>query len=332
MIRLLAVSDLQVRGVTVNRMESLERLAENGYPVTTKLRGKYPTAWDIDWADIVFFLRAVTADDLAFIKLCKEKGKKIWLDTDDDLLSTPLDHRGHFDFQVEDLRKAYKECHWLADYATYSTATLAASHDKLKRGSVIPCSYPDEVVSRLTAEGPTSKTVYWRGTDTHEKSMDEFGPAIVQVMNANPTWRIEFFGWKPWKILESLKCAGWYVHPFYDVATLLDKLHGLRAAVNICPRHDDAFTQARSSISAIEATFSGAVTVAPDWDEWKLPGVINYRSVADFAKKFETAIHQAGKPQHKKRWGQTAAYVRANRTWSATNKLHYEAIQAIMGA
>lgn len=328
MIKLLGVSDLVTRGVTVNRLESLERLAENGHDVSTRVRHKYPRGWDIDWCDCVLFLRAATGDDLNFLKECKLRGKKIWVDTDDDLLNIPFDHQNYFTFRDETLRNAYREIHKLADHVTFSTEMLAAS-GLAKKWSIIPCSYPDEIVDKLTITRPVAKTIIWRGTHTHEKSLEVFGPGIIEVLRAHPDWRIEWFGHRPWRILEKVQNQ-WFWHDFCDVTELIQKIHNTHASVHIVPRVDDPFTQARSSVSYVEAAFAGATTVAPAWKEWQLPGALNYTD--DFIAKFEQAIAEAGTQAHRDRQQAARTFIRKHRSWTATNKLHAKVLKRIMTA
>jgi hypothetical protein len=42
------------------------------------------------------------------------------------------------------------------------------------------------------------------------------------------------------------------------------------------PLHVSDFNRAKSNIGWIEAVHAGAITVAPDFQEWRRPGVINY--------------------------------------------------------
>lgn len=329
MIKLLAVSDMTVRGVTVSRLDSLERLAENGHEIAVRTRHKFPKKWDVDWCDCIFFLRAIDADDLSFLKEAKIEGKKIWVDTDDDLLNVPSDHSGYFSMRDPELHVVYKRIHQIADHVTFSTQLLADS-GLAKNTSVIPCSYPDEVIERLTKPGVNAKTVLWRGTQTHERSLHEFAPAIVQVMQAHPDWRIEFIGSSnPWRITDHI--PNWYVSGFFDVVDMLQKIHELRASVHIVPRANDLFTRSRSSVSYVEAACSGATTIAPKWVEWELPGTLNYDSIESFAALLEQAIVEAGSDAHKKRWADSVEYIKANRVWSATNKQHAKVLKEIMG-
>lgn len=326
MIKLLVVGDMHERGVAISRAYPLERLAENGYNVTTKIRSKYPNTHDVLWCDVLYFMRAATHQDLQFLRSAKLMGKKIWVDTDDDLLNIPIDHSGYFAFQEVGLRESYIEIHKIADIVTYSTETLAESHKKFNKNfAVIPCAYADERVEDLLENKPVNKIFLWRGTATHEKSMAEYAASILQIAKANPDWEFKFIGYKPWQILEKLKNT-WRVEPFMDVEDMLSYIHQIRPAVHLVARTDNLFTRARSSISYAEATFGGAVTIAPDWPEWKKPGIVNYTSKADFVKK----ANLAAKKHQSKRVAAASGYIRKNITWSAVNKLHNEVIERII--
>lgn len=331
MIKLLVVSDLSIRGVTVPRLYSLERLTENGYPVTAKVRNKYPSTYDLEWCDVVYFLRCINEGDLNFIKKAKYLSKKVWVDTDDDLFNTPLDHRGYFDFNNEAVKTTYAEIHKIADYISYSTEELRDSHKKYNANcSVIPCAYPDEIVEHLTEKKSTNKIILWRGTDTHEKSLVEFGPSILEVAKSHTDWQFTFIGFKPWHILERMKNP-WRVEPFMDVEDLLFFINQLRPSVHMQPRVDNAFTKSRSSISYVEATFGGAVTVAPDWKEWKNPGVLNYKNKKEFVKQMNSAIKMYGTKAHEKLVDKGVGFIKKFRTWKYVNNLQYAILLKLAG-
>lgn len=329
MIKLLVVGDLHERGVSVSRAYPLERLAENGYNVTTKMRSKYPNSYDVQWCDVLYFLRANTHQDLQFIRTAKLMGKKIWIDTDDDLLNVPIDHSGYFSFQDASLKESYIEIHKIADHITYSTKELADAYRKFNaRYSIIPCAYADERVEALLEKKPTNKIFLWRGTSTHEKSILEYASSVAQIAKANPSWEFKFIGHKPWPILEKLQALGnsWRVEPFMDVEDMLNYIHQVRPAVHLITRTDNPFTRSRSAISYVEATFGGAVTIAPDWEEWRKPGIINYKSKDEFVKK----ANRAAKESQTKRVTQAAQYIKKSATWGAVNKQHFDVMERLM--
>jgi hypothetical protein len=330
MIKLLVISDLSVRGVTVPRLYSLERLAENGYPVTVIVRNKFPSTYDLEWCDVVFILRAININDLNFIKKAKSLNKKVWIDSDDDLFNVPIDHCNYFENQNAELRRAYVEIHCMADAVSYSTKELLASHSKWSKNNfLIPCAYPDERVVRFKeSDLPQKKIVYWRGTATHEKSLLEYAPYIVSLAKKNPDWEFHFSGFKPWYILEKIK-NNWKTYGFFDVDDLLEHIHGLRPAINMIVRTDNPFTKSRSCISYMETTFGGAVTVAPNWEEWIKPGIVNYKDKKDFIVQMEKTMDQFNKTPNKKRVKKAFEYIEKNMVWSKVNKLQYQVLKSL---
>ena len=52
----------------------------------------------------------------------------------------------------------------------------------------------------------------------------------------------------------------------------------------VVPLKDNLFNHAKSNLAWIEATCAGAMTLAPDWPEWRRPGVSNYESPLNFKK------------------------------------------------
>ncbi len=51
----------------------------------------------------------------------------------------------------------------------------------------------------------------------------------------------------------------------------------------IVPLADTLFNRSKSNLAWIEATTAGALTLAPDWEEWRRPGMVTYKDAEQFA-------------------------------------------------
>ena len=60
-------------------------------------------------------------------------------------------------------------------------------------------------------------------------------------------------------------------------------MHFISPKYSVFPLVDTPFNRAKSNIAYLEAIMCGAIIVAPDWQEWRHPGVINYTD--DFKEK-----------------------------------------------
>ena len=56
------------------------------------------------------------------------------------------------------------------------------------------------------------------------------------------------------------------------------------------PLADHPFNRSKSNIAYLEAIYSGAICVAPDWDEWRHPGVLTYTGKESFQAQLQRAI------------------------------------------
>jgi hypothetical protein len=62
--------------------------------------------------------------------------------------------------------------------------------------------------------------------------------------------------------------------------------------VHIVPLRDNAFNRCRSNLAWIEATCAGAVVIAPDWEEWRRPGIMNYTDAEGFRRTLRGVMEQ----------------------------------------
>jgi hypothetical protein len=80
----------------------------------------------------------------------------------------------------------------------------------------------------------------------------------------------------------------------YDFAPLMDSFYKLKmfsSKIHIVTLYERDFNLSKSNISWIESTIAGSVVLAPDWEEWKKPGIVNYASKEDFKEKLQDLIN-----------------------------------------
>lgn len=164
------------------------------------------------------------------------------------------------------------------------------------------------------------RLMFWRGTMTHHRDLldqDEALQTIGEAIAGQPKteWQMAFMGYSPWNVAEywdarcrkiaeasdKLKAKEAILSlnkpVFYeasDVVSYFQTLREQRIRVMMVPLTDNLLNRSKSNNAWIEACYAGALTVAPDWPEWRRPGVINYStSPDDRGKTFIAALTQA---------------------------------------
>lgn len=262
--------------------------------------------WDyILLFDMVFLQRPVDKHYFNIFKQAKIHGLPVWIDYDDLLCSIPVDNPSH-DHHTPEKIEIMGDFIRFADIVTVSTTALKINLEKkykIKKGiiKVIPNALDLEMFP-LTPEFKNSKNIMWRGSHTHMNDLMEFSEEIVDVMNSNKSWKINFMGYNPFFITGKIK--NFTYTKFLGVDKYLNLLPNLNNSICIIPLHDSNFNHSKSNIAWIESTYAGAVCLAPDWEEWRKPGVVTYKNKADFKQKLKAMVTGAYdlKRMHQESW------------------------------
>lgn len=255
----------------------------------------------LDWQkmlmyDLVMFQRPFSDTTVALMTYLKKLGIPMWVDFDDLTLAVPVSNPAYE--VLSQSRDNIIMIAKLADLVTVTTQSLAErllEHLPGKEHSgivnVVPNAFNDTIFKRnqhipqvhaVKDPGPlympqTSTTVLWRGSDTHVADLMDFSLQIGALMEAYPEWKWVFFGMLPWFLPVSVKNGGPIYIPPTDPLPYHEQLLRIKAPVIHVPLEDNVFNRAKSNIAFIEAAYAGSVCVAPDWEEWRKPGVLNYK-------------------------------------------------------
>jgi hypothetical protein len=233
--------------------------------------------------DIVFMQRAAGANNAAMLQMAKDNGKPIWLDYDDDLLEVPQDNPSHSYYSKLDTTKSILKSLSLANVVTVSNPAITDSFTKaltkaqlaIPKFITIPNAFNNFRWKLEKVIDKRNPIVYWRGSNTHVRDLVEHSEDIIHVAAANPNWHWLFIGPYPWMFEGKIKNL---IHQdSLDLIKYMSVLKEVKPAVNIVPLHDNAFNRSKSNIAWLEATYAGAVTLAPDWPEWQRTGIYNYK-------------------------------------------------------
>jgi hypothetical protein len=243
-----------------------------------------------DWVnlknkDIIFFQRPFRSvegkSEVEAVKLCKLYNKKVWVDYDDLLIDCP-DHipitKQHGKKQISE---NVKNILGRADLVTVSTESLKRDLQPFAVKSeivVIPNAWDDylfPINTRHTCK-PMTKTVIWRGSDTHKFDLMKYEKDIVETINAFPDFKFIFMGYNPSFITTKAKQKNVTLIAGADIGLYMQFLNEISAYLVIVPLEDNAFNQSKSNVAALEASWAGAHCLAPNWPEWQHALIDNY--------------------------------------------------------
>ena len=246
-----------------------------------------PTINEIVECDVFYVHRPISPKHVESIVLAKSLGKKVITLNDDDQLSLPMDHFCYFQYADMAVKSSIIQSNTLADAMVLSNEEIKKTYGTYnEKCFVVPCAYPDELYRH--SEGEKAKVVFFRGTNA-ERSLREVSKGIIEVANDFKDWEFHFVCKHPWWITENLKNK-WYCWEWMDTERLWTHLKAMRPRIMIAPRVDNQFTRSRSNMAFMDAQICGAETLAPDWEIWRAPSVMNYKNVIDFRTKLRSMM------------------------------------------
>lgn len=259
--------------------------------------------WDwLQGCDALFMQRPFLPEHARAVNMAKMMGLPVWVDWDDDLMSFPKYIWNRHTYDPPKIRKAMEYLCRLADVITVSTEELARRRGDManrlhrlgRNGTtadvrVIPnaCHWP-------FADGPRQRRVLWRGANNHDADLLDALPALAEVaaMPQYSKWKFTFLGNPPWQVEEAIPASVLETDPGGDAFLYMRMLAALNPWVVIVPLRDNAFNRCRSNLAWIEGTCAGAVTLGPNWEEWRRPGCQVYSSMNDLANQLRGWMEQ----------------------------------------
>lgn len=337
----------------VGPLQSLKRTSGIDFDIKVNVE---PATWALmKGIDAVFLQRPSTGNMLKVMDLAINSGKQVWIDYDDDLYEVPFYNRSHRVYGKQQTQNIMTDIIARADVVTVSTVALqrklqsmierVAMVEQKVRGLklnpekvvVVPNAYDTDFLQDPNiayGERDRQRTlVAWRGSDTHDKDLWIHTPAIKEVVASNLDWTFNFIGQPFWLTLQELstipriKNSTVVYTETLDPVLYFDFLKETRPAVMIVPLEDTAFNRAKSNIAWIEATHAGAITLAPDWEEWKKPGVVTYKGDRDFQRKLDALVR--GNYDHAKQINDSRSYIAKNLTMEVVNKTRAKILESL---
>lgn len=307
---------------------------------------------DVNWAtlkgcDAIFVQRGYSSNHVQIVEMAKANGKKVWVDYDDDLFSVPASNRTYKLYSNEDIQNNIVRILLSADYISVSTEQLKKVFNEIillagktsnkkfvDRISVIPNAYDESFCFYRKKFEHQNKLITWRGSSTHDKDLMTYTSQMKSAVSNHLDWTFNFIGSPFWHTIEELesiegiKPSNVIVIENLDPVEYWKMLWMTKPALIMTPLWDCPFNRSKSNIAWIEGLHAGAITLAPDWEEWRRPGVLNYNP-SNFGEILDRFMRGEfnGERIHKEGWD----YLMENLTLNRVNHIREELLMNLLG-
>jgi hypothetical protein len=281
----------------------------------------------LSFADALFMQRPFNEQHVMLARMCDINRVPLWIDYDDDLTCVPESNPTHAVYSKQETLKNIATIVGYADKVSVSTSAIKKKLDPIRERNgkdlcvVIPNAMDDRVARVREKVDPNKrKLILWRGSATHDKDMWLYTDKIQKLVKEYPEWTWMFLGGAFWMTMEKIKAPNVVQAKAVDPAEYFYQfLKECQGAVQIVPLHDNEFNRGKSNISWMEAAFSGSVAIAPNWEEWGMPGAINYDSTEGFYDAIKAILNGSIDPSSmaEKSWN----YIQKNLMLSDVNEM-----------
>jgi hypothetical protein len=250
---------------------------------------KMMTSDAYNWAvfamvDGLFMQRPYTDNHMQIAEMARASNVPIWMDYDDDLFRVPRSNPTFKVYSDENTKKRIAKLLAMASVVTVSTGQIKANFKGLNENIlVIPNALDERTFNRRPEKMPLrNPMMLWRGSPTHDKDLAFYTEPMREVAREFPKFSWCFMGGAFWMTLEQMPPENLIIADAVDPIEYFDVILKIAPAAMIVPLHNSDFNRTKSNIAWIEATYAGAVCIAPDWEEWQKPGCLTYRSESEF--------------------------------------------------
>lgn len=334
MIKILAHSPIPFDGTSFYRsygiFPNLSKKLKRNIDVTSFQGGMtWAQAGDFD---VLFLQRPMTDGIFKLAHYIKGLGVKIWVDYDDNLFDLPVESRAFFDCD-DVVRKRMSDILKLADVITVSTEGMQKVFKVLGfETQVVRNALNTDWHKPVTEHNVKSRNVVWRGSETHVADLIYFTDAIDDAIQAS-TDTYHFFGYAPWLLCHRHEHyalgvhgeigARIHLHKPEDIRVYHDNIKKVKPRLMHVPLVANSLNAAKSNIAWIEATYAGAVCIAPDWPEWKMPGVLNYKTMEEYTQLLTSQDDRSAE------WRKSMDYIQANLVLDKTNEQRLDILEKL---
>lgn len=231
----------------------------------------------LDWRtiqdmDIAYFERPHSRKDVEDMVHLKRQGVPIWADYDDNLFDIQPENPAFTYYGDKEKEGVHKACQ-VADIVTVSTQALV---DVYRKDAIVVRNALRADLLNLPIK-PRDNYIVWRGGLSHSGDLYEHWE---QVKGLSKDYQILLLGGVPdFAKYEAKTNQNLKIVPPMRLEDYFHFLHTISPKCFIVPLSDNKFNHGKSNIAYLEALMTGAMTVAPDWEEWNYSGVNNYGDI-----------------------------------------------------
>ena len=251
--------------------------AYRGFGVISELArcGIYSEFWnDFDFLkakgfSALFMQRPDTPSQCEIIMVAKSMGMPVVIDYDDNLLDIPPHNKyyQHMEKNNPEYKDCVKFCLSEADAVIVSTDALKTEFEQYSNKITVIRNAFDDYVYTMRPFNKT-KTVIWRGGDSHTKDLETYKEDIISLITANEDFHFIFMGAGFPTYLKELKSKNMTLKEPAYTYDFLNVLKDIKPSLIIVPLEDTSFNKCKSDCAKIEAIASGALCISPNWAEW----------------------------------------------------------------
>lgn len=251
--------------------------------------------WVHDWThfydvDCVYIHRPYTVMDQYIMEKTKLLGVPLWVDHDDDLEHVPPQNPHHVHFKDTSVIKLSFE---LADILTFGSDLYL---DFVKEtyhfeGLHIANALDDRLLKFKKPFGLYGKRVAWRGSESHMSDLLFFQDEINEVLERyQEKFCYHFFGINPFWLK-----ARYSFQSQMNLFEYYQEITNYNAHVHWVPLEDNFFNRVKSNLSWLDATLAGSAVLAPNFPEFRHPGVSLYEAgiKRDFYREFNGMFNRS---------------------------------------
>jgi hypothetical protein len=280
-------------------------------------------------ADAVFIQRPWSNDHVGMMQMALDVDVPVWIDYDDLLWEMPTDNPSFFLYSSQGKLQNMSWCIKNASHVTVSTPELKRQLEKLNKNvTVIPNAIDMRYFKYRAEPPPRTKKITWRGSRTHHRDVLEVCQTLQAAHMKHKDFEWHFMGDNLWFITDNFEHKRTIVREPVEWCDYFRHIWGLAPTAMIAPLSESPFNLSKSNIAWIEGAFAGAVTIAPDFEEWRKPGVLTYKNETELGLALE-AVLSGGLPiaaAAKSAWD----YIQENLTLAKVNKIRKEVLSSLI--
>lgn len=325
------------RGMGV--MTDLKKKFNGKLTIEHRKDGEGVKLWNtFDDTDVLFVQRPASPDLVQMMDYFKKVyHRPVWIDYDDNLFELPKYNQAYKHYEKQEIKDNVMKCIQIADVVTVTTHELKRYLDPLNQNIiVVPNAFNNSTIDiSRRANIERKNSAMWRGSGTHIGDVDQFKYEVQQIMIEHADHKFFWIGSETHQLYHVFD-ESFYPHSkgnahkleALDPNLYLLSIEQLGSKVVHVPLADNLFNRAKSNIALIEGSWAGMATIAPDWQEWQLPGTLLYKNNKDYYDLMNSALK--GDIDVVKSASETWQYVQENLLLSKVNMLRMKILKELL--